>query len=269
MFSVLISVYRKDDPVYFSEALGSLVRQLQYIREVVMVKDGPIGAELEAVIASYRDALPIREVPLPQNVGLARALNAGLAHCRSEWVFRFDADDLCLPGRAALQWAAISCGALDIVGGQIQECDPATLAVTGVRKVPCQPADIRRFLRRRNPFNHMTVCYRKSFIERIGGYPDIPLKEDYALWAKAVAAGARVANMPDVVVRARAGRDMVTRRGGIGYAKSEIALQWFLRKNGIKSTLASLADGLARAMVFVAPVSLRHIVFRRYLRQSA
>jgi hypothetical protein len=253
MFSVLLPVYHKDDAVYFGEALASLAPQLPYVDEVVLVKDGPLGMALEAAIDAQRALLPLREVALPRNVGLARALNAGLAHCKSDWVFRFDADDLCLPERAALQSARIRGGALDIVGGQIDECDPATQAVTGRRLVPCEAAEIRRYLRRRNPFNHMTVCYRRDFIRAVGGYPDIPFKEDYALWAKAIARGARVANLPQVLVRARAGRELVARRGGLRYARSELALQSLLRKNGLQSTLSSLL------MARPAPrCSLRH-----------
>jgi glycosyltransferase involved in cell wall biosynthesis len=268
MFSLLMSVFHKDDPVYFREALNSIVPQLRYMDEIVLVKDGPIGDRLQGVIEDFTGVLPIKEVALPENVGLAKALNVGLAHCRSEWVFRFDADDICMPARAAIQWSMINCASLDIVGGQIEEFDPKTLEGTGRRQVPCDGMEIRRFLRHRNPFNHMTVCFRKTFIEKIGGYPDIPLKEDYALWAKALAMGARVANAPDVVVRARAGQDMLSRRGGIRYARSEIDLQWFLQKHGAKPVLAAIVDGMARAAVFLSPISVRRLIFRRYLRRS-
>jgi len=269
MFSVLMSVYHKDQPEYFHAALASLAPQLPYVQQVVLVKDGPLGAPLEETVAAFRPVLPLHEVALPTNVGLARALNAGLAHCRADWVFRFDADDLCMPQRAALQSARIRCGDIDIIGGQIEECEPATQEVTGRRLVPCEEGAIRNFLRRRNPFNHMTVCFRRQFIEQIGGYPDIPLKEDYALWIKAIARGARVANLPQVLVRARAGREMIARRGGLGYARSEIALQWMLHTHGMQSTLASVAVGAARALVFVAPTAIRRLVFQRALRNRA
>jgi glycosyltransferase involved in cell wall biosynthesis len=269
MFSVLLPVYHKDHPVYFREALASLAPQLAHIDEVVLVKDGPLGDALEAALDSQRVLLPLRVVALPHNVGLARALNAGLAHCRSDWVFRFDADDLCLPGRAALQSERIRGGGLDILGGQIEECDPATQAVTGRRLVPCDEEEIRRFLRRRNPFNHMTVCFRRDFIRGIGGYPHIPLKEDYALWAKAIARGARVANLPQVLVRARAGSELAARRGGVRYARSELALQAFLWRNGVQSAPASLLVGGARAALFAAPLTLRRFVYRRVLRGKA
>lgn len=269
MFSVLMSVYHKDNPLYFHEALASLAPQLPYVDEVVLVKDGPLTPALEATLDLHRARLPLRTLALPHNVGLARALNAGLEQCRSDWVFRFDADDLCLPGRAALQAGRIREGLLDILGGQIEECDPATQAVTGRRLVPCGEHEIRSWMRRRNPFNHMTVCYRRAFIRAIGGYPDIRFKEDYALWAKALACGARVANLPEVLVRARAGGELVARRGGLAYARSEIALQSFLHRNGFHSTLSSLLAGAARAMVFASPLVVRQFVYRTVLRSRS
>jgi glycosyltransferase involved in cell wall biosynthesis len=269
MFSVLMPVYHKDNPLYFREALASLAPQLPYVDEVVLVKDGPLGAPLEDALDGQRAHLPLRVVALPRNVGLARALNAGLARCRSAWVMRFDADDLCLPERAALQGERIREGGLDILGGQIEECDPSTRAPTGRRLVPCEAAEIRCFLRRRNPFNHMTVCYRRNFIRTIGGYPDIPLKEDYALWARAIACGARVANLAQVLVRARAGSELVERRGGLRYARSELALQAFLWRQGVQSAWSSLLVGGARAALFAAPLAVRRFVYRRALRAAS
>jgi hypothetical protein len=266
MFSVLMPVYHKDHPVYFREALASLVPQLAHVDEVVLVKDGRLGAALEAALDSQRTLLPLRIVALPRNVGLARALNAGLAQCRAAWVMRFDADDLCLPQRARLQAERLRAQPLDILGGQIEECEPATLALTGRRQVPCDAEAIRRFLKRRNPFNHMTVCFRRDFIRALGGYPDIPLKEDYALWAKAIARGARVANLAQVLVRARAGSELVARRGGLHYARSELALQAFLWRQGVQSAWSSLLVGAARAALFAAPPALRRFVYRRALR---
>ena len=269
MFSVLMPVYHKDKPSYFRAALASLAPQMAHVDEVVLVKDGPLGGALEAVIDAQRALLPLKVVALPENVGLAQALNAGLAQCRSAWVMRFDADDLCLPQRAALQRERISAGALDILGGQIEECEPATLAVTGRRLVPCEAAEIRRFVRRRNPFNHMTVCFRRDFIRGLGGYPEIPLKEDYALWARAIARGARVANLPQVLVRARAGSELVLRRGGVRYARSELALQALLWREGVQSAWSSLLVGCARAALFASPPALRRLVYRRALRANS
>jgi hypothetical protein len=267
MFSVLLSIYRNERPAYFRQALASLVPQAGYFNEVVIVRDGPIDTALQAVIDDTRGALPIRQVSLDTNVGLARALNAGLLQCRSEWVFRFDSDDVCCDNRAAIQAEAIDSGKFDIVGGQIEECDAESLRPLCYRNVPCEGDEIRRFIKRRNPFNHMTVCFRKATITALGGYPDLLFKEDYGLWAKAIASGARVRNVPEVVVRARAGKNMIRRRGGWVYIRSDLALQHFLVRHGLKSMPEAIVDAIMRAGVFALPATLRQQIFMRFLRQ--
>lgn len=266
MFSVLIPVHGKASPQHFDEALASLVVQVVHFNEVVVVQDGPIGAGLLAVLDQYRGRLPLVDVALPVNMGVARALNAGLARCRSEWIFRFDADDFCVPERAKIQRRAIETHLVDVVGGQIQECETDTLRPLCRRIVPYDEAGIRRFIKRRNPFNHMTVCFRRALALRLGGYPDLHLKEDYALWVKCAAAGARLMNLPDILVYARAGREMAARRGGLRYIQSELALQQFLWQHGIKSLPESLADGAMRSAVFAMPARVRLWVFMRALR---
>jgi glycosyltransferase involved in cell wall biosynthesis len=267
-FSVLMSVYYKENAHFFRESLRSLVPQVNFFREVVIVEDGPIGQALQGVIDEFTDKLPIRLVLLEKNGGLANALNKGIDACSSEWIFRFDTDDVCVPERAQIQWEAIIHNSVDILGGQIEECDPETLEAACVRRVPCDVENIFRFSKSRNPFNHVTVCFKKSLVKSLGGYPVIYMREDYGLWAKAIAAGARVQNLPDVIVRVRAGRDMVKRRGGLRYMRAEIDLQQFLFEQGVKSSYEAVRDGVARAGIFLLPTPLRHRFFMRYLRNA-
>jgi hypothetical protein len=77
-----------------------------------------------------------------------------------------------------------------------------------------------------------------------------------------------VANLPQVLVRARAGREMVARRGGLRYARSELALQSFLHRQGLQSAPAALLVGATRAMLFAAPLALRQLVYQRVLREQ-
>ena len=56
---------------------------------------------------------------------------------------------------------------------------------------PTDPDDIRRYARIHDPFNHPTVIYRRSAVLAAGGYGDLPLMEDYWLFSRMLAAGAR------------------------------------------------------------------------------
>jgi glycosyltransferase involved in cell wall biosynthesis len=203
-------------------------------------------------------------------MGLARALNAGLKHIRTEWVVRADADDYNVPYRFALQAIALnqSKDSIDLVGGAIQEVDSSGRQLA-VRRTVEQHADILRYAAYRNPFNHMTVAYKTDLSLRCGGYPDINLKEDYALWAKMISVGAHTLNLPDILVLDTTGRDMYRRRGGLRYALAEISLQRHLVRTRLKSPYAALTQGLGRAFVFLLPSALRGWIYEKVLRSSS
>jgi hypothetical protein len=135
-----------------------------------------------------------------------------------------------------------------------------------IKNVPCEEAEIRDFMKIRNPLNHMSVCFRKSLIEDLGGYPKLYLNEDYGLWAKAMVNGATLRNLPNILVLARAGPNMHARRGGWKYILSELRLQNFLVHLGIKSRSKATLDGFLRSAVFSAPVSLRGLIYTHLLR---
>ena len=94
-FSVLMSVYHKDDPTYLDTALNSLTEQTAVPDEIVLVKDGPVSQQLEEVIdAFHKKFCNLKIVALEKNSGLGNALNQGLKHCSHELVARMDSDDI-------------------------------------------------------------------------------------------------------------------------------------------------------------------------------
>ena len=106
-FSVLMSLYIKENPQYLRECFESLVAQTHPADEIVLVFDGAVTPELEAVVSEFETKLPLNLVKLPKNLGLGKALNEGLKHCSHDWVFRMDTDDICVPERFAKQVAFI------------------------------------------------------------------------------------------------------------------------------------------------------------------
>lgn len=263
-----MAVYRRDDVVLFERAVQSVYSNTLLPDAFVLVVDGPIPEALHNAIKRQEAQYGIAVLHLPANVGLARALNAGLMRVHTKWVVRADADDYNVPDRFALQ-AAVTRNedSIDLVGGAIQEVEPNGRQLA-VRRTVEVHHDIRRYAAYRNPFNHMTVAYRTELALRCGGYPDIHLKEDYALWALMLASGARALNLPDVLVRATAGRDMYRRRGGLRYALAEISLQRHLVRTGLKSPPKALLQGLSRATVFLLPSVIRGWIYEKLLRAS-
>ena len=273
--SVLIPVYGKASPLLFEQALASIKQQTVAATEVLIVQDGPIPPEMERVIDAFmgdcgeqKAGRPsVRILSLPQPVGLGQALAAGVTACRSELIARMDADDLSVPERFALQLAAFSADpSLDALGGAISEFAGRPQPGDRVRRLPFTEEAIRRFAKSRNPLNHMTVMFRRDAVLRAGNYQPFPEFEDYHLWVRMLEKGCHLANLPAVLVQARAGDAMLGRRGGLRYALRELSFQNFLRSSRFISPAHAVRNVLLRVPVRLAPPALLKWVYRTFLR---
>ena len=249
-FSVLISLYYKENPQFLMECLESLKKQTLQATEIVIVFDGIITPELEEMVMQYTSILPIKIIRLPKNVGLGKALNEGLKHCSYNWIFRMDTDDICLPERFEKQVEFIKQHS-DVVlfSGHIAEFSDDKTIITGYRKVPIGNKNIRKYALSRSPFNHMTVAFRKDIIEAVGGYQHHLFLEDYNLWLRVIAQEYEVGNIDEVLLLARAGSNMVARRRGMNYIKGE----WKLFNLKRKLKLQNIFSGFFTFLLSVIP----------------
>lgn len=268
-FSVLMAVYAKEQPAYLTAALESLCNCHTPIQEVVLVEDGPLTDALHEVIARFRVRLPLKSLALSHNQGLGPALTAGLQICSTPWVARFDTDDLLVPNRFERQIGWLRAHPdLDLCGGWIREFDANPQAEAGrIRCVPETHEAITAYARGRNPFNHMTVMFRRDAALAAGGYGNEPMYEDYALWVRMLQRGARTANLPEVLVLARTGHGMFERRGGLKYVASEWAMQRTFLRDGFIGSLRFLTNLAFRLPVRLAPNRMRKWVYELFLRR--
>lgn len=170
MFSVLLSIYRKEQIDYLCQSLDSVFAQTLPPDEVVLVKDGSLTSELDSVISEYERLHPSLKV-VPQNVGLGRALNEGLKHCSHELVARMDTDDIAKPERFERQIKVFEeHPELDLVGAWIDEFECTSQHVLSVRRVPETSEQILAYCKSRCPVNHPVVMFRKSAVQTGGGY---------------------------------------------------------------------------------------------------
>ena len=265
--SVLMCVYIREKPEYFSAALQSLVNQTRAAEQIVLVCDGPLTRDLDAVIERFRGVLPLSVIRLPKNLGLSHALNEGLSTCDYEWIARFDSDDLCEPFRFARQLNFIDQNPdVDVVGGNILEFSMNHLAPDAARIVRESHADIVNAARFKNPMNHVTVLMRRSAIFAVLGYPHDIQNEDYALWVKLMSKGYKLANMPDFMVRVRGGADMVSRRGGLAYLNAEYKLQSSFRRQGFIGPGVFIFNVAARVAIRLCPHFVRLFLYKSCLR---
>jgi glycosyltransferase involved in cell wall biosynthesis len=271
-FSVITSVYQNDDPRFVRIAFESIASfQTDRPSEVIVVVDGPTTDELNAVLAHFESYYPglFKVIRLSENKGLGNALRIGVENASNEIIARMDSDDISLQGRFSAQLLYLEeHPEVSIVGGQITEFIDQPSKVVSKRIVPLTHDEIMDYMRKRCPMNHVTVMFRKSEIQRAGGYMDWPWNEDYYLWVRMATAGCRFANLPDVLVNVRVGEGMYARRGGWGYFKSEQGIQRFMLEKGLISFPRYLVNVAIRfTLQVLMPDSLRAWAYNKYARR--
>lgn len=270
MFSVLLSVYYRESPIYFTQSLNSVFSQTRPPSEVVLVQDGPLTKELDSVITSFISQYPsiLKVVKLSTNQGLGKALNEGLKYCSYDFVARMDTDDIAKPCRFERQLDVFerNCN-IDVVGSWLEEFEGNINNVLSTRKLPELHKDIYEFAKSRNPINHPVVMFRKDAVWAVGGYQHFPFFEDYFLWVRLLMNRAQFYNIQDSLLYFRLSSDMFKRRGGWKYAMDEIYFQNAIRKMGFISLWQFIKNVFIRFVARIIPNSVRATLYKKLLRK--
>lgn len=270
-FSVLISVYYKENPQYFDQALESVMNQTVVPNQVVLVKDGPLGLKLEEVIERWTSRYPekFKVVPLEDNMGLATALRIGLEHCDYDYVARMDSDDICLADRFEKQLLFLKKNPhVDLVGSYIAEFVDDSKKPRFVRQVPVEDNDVKRMMKSRSPVNHVTAFFKKNAIIDSGSYRDGEPVEDYDLWVRMMLNAKVIMNLPEVLVLVRVGDGMYKRRGNKRYINSWFRIQKSMYSAGFVSLWGLMWNAVCISVFIYLPPSVKMVTYKYFLRKS-
>lgn len=269
--SVLMSLYHKEKPGYAEECFQSLLKQTVTANEWVIVEDGPLTDELYEVLDRYEKNYPglIKRVPLKENQGLGLALRAGVPECSNEIIARMDTDDICREDRFEKQLAEFGKDPdLDIIGSHIDEFEDTPAAIVARRIVPTTDEEIKKYQKKRDAFNHMTVMYKKKAVLDAGNYQSCPLMEDTYLWCRMMKNGVKCKNVDDSLVYARIGKDMFDRRGGWAYFKKYRTGKKMVYKTHYISWFDYASVIIVQFCVALVPRSLRGWIFKKMLHRK-
>ena len=269
-FSVSMCVYGRDNARWFETAIESVLNQTLPPNEIVLVVDGPVPHDLNAVIFKLEENDTFKVIRLETNQGHGIARKTGLDNCTNELVAIMDADDICTRNRFEKQIEAFhDYPDSDIVGGMITEFIDTPDNVVGKRIVPLEDSEIKEYMQRRCPMNLVTVMFKKSSIEKVGGFIDWYCEEDYYLWLRMALANMKFRNVDDVLVNVRVGKEMYQRRGGVKYFKSEAKLQKYMLDNkiiGCPRYLISVTERLILQVLM--PNKMRSFIFQKLARSK-
>lgn len=271
-FSVLISVYKKEKAEYLKRALQSVINQTLKPTEIVIVKDGPLTKELDDCIEDFQkqNSKLFKILSFKENRGLGLALRDGVKACKYEYIARMDSDDISKPDRFEKQFNYLQKHPeTALLGTWITEFSKDENNPDTVTKLPCIHQEIIKFAKRRNPFRHVTVVFKKSAVIQSGNYRDFLWFEDYDLFVRILQKGYIAANIPECLVNVRADKDMFARRGGWQYLKQDYKFQKQILKTKYIGKTDFLINIIIRSIVRIISNKLRSYLYKIFLRSES
>lgn len=256
-FSVLISIYKKENPAWLREALDSVFNQTVLPNEIVLVKDGPLTPELDAVLDEYAAKYPVFKFVINEkNLGLGLALRKGALECSNEIIARMDTDDIIPSDRFEKELAVIEKG-YDVVSCWSMMFENDVKNQVALKTRPENHDDIVRLAHRRSPICHAGAMMRKSALMKAGNYEDCHYYEDYQLWVRMILSGARFYNVQEVLYYVRTYGELIARKGGWVYTKHELSVLKSFYKMGFYSLWDLIRNSTIRICARMIPKTLR------------
>ncbi len=269
--SVLMSVYKNDSPEFLKLALESIYdNQTRKPDEIVVVFDGKLNDELYKVLSDFKDGKEeiVKYYPQEVNRGLGEALRIGSEKCTGDYILRMDSDDISDSKRFEIQLSyAEAHPEIDVLGTDIAEFNVSTDEQIRLRVCPQKHADIVKMGKKRNPMNHVTVCIKRSALEKCGGYETLLLLEDYYLWLKMIAAGCRLENMHEALVYVRVGNGFNEKRGSKIRIKGWKVLQDFMLKYKLINRMEAFINMIYIIGFTYCPASIKKFAYNKLLRR--
>ena len=266
-FSVLISIYHKENPPFFNRCMQSIWdEQTVKPNEIVLVEDGPLTKDLYFLIEKWQKKLGkiLKIIPLEKNVGLAKALNIGLQNCSYKIIARMDTDDIAMPQRFEKQLHFLEKNKnIDVLGTYISEIDENETVIKKSVSYPLTHDDLYQFFKKRDPLAHPTTMFRQCFFQKAGNYPThLLLAEDTLLWYRGFLKGCQFANVDFVGVQFRRSSTFYQRRAN--YKKSIGLLKYRLFNINRDLKFGRKADfyAIAYFMMSISPSLIKKILYR-------
>jgi len=262
-FSVLMSVYYKENPIWFKEALNSVFNQTVLPEEIVLIRDGKLTQELDSVIADFEKRYPIFNIITNDtNLGLGLSLQKGVLACSNEIIARMDTDDIIPSTRFEKELEMIENG-YDLVGAWMVVFDETIDNKIALKKYPEHHDDIVKYAKRRSPVCHPACMMRKKAVLAAGNYTHCPYFEDYPLWVRMIMSGARFYNIQEVLYYLRTTDGQIQRRGGLKYLRNELSVSYQFYKMGFYSFSDLVTNCCIRSIARLSPEILRKVLYKK------
>ena len=211
LVSVIMSTY-KEEEIFLRQAIESILNQTYKDFEYIIILDNPDNDLHKRIIQEYtNDDKRIKFYVNEKNMGLTASLNKGLGLAKGKYICRMDADDISINNRIEIQKKYIEENDYDLIGGISQMIDENGKSIYSIKKVPTNMDKIKKALRYNQIISHPTWFGKKEVFEKLNGYRNMPLCEDYDFTLRAVLNGYKISNIDETVLKYRMTSSSISR----------------------------------------------------------
>lgn len=270
-YSVLMSVYKKEDHDFLRQSMQSIYDQTVPTDDFVLICDGALNKKLDAVIEEMQKKFGkrLRVIRNPENHGLGYCLRTGIFECKNDLIARMDSDDISRNDRCEKELEVFNNHPdYSVVGCLVGDFKETIEKLDSIRKVPETNAEIIKFVKWRSPMNHPSVMFRKKDILAVGNYPEVRNCQDWYLWTNLLINGYKLFNLQEVLVYMRENDKTFKRRAGLRYFKIQKQLYKKMRKNNFISISQYMAALSLRFCSAIAPNGIRQALFKKFMREK-
>lgn len=239
-------------------AIASIAEQTFHDWHLLLIDNASTdeGPAIATRWAKQEDRITLIAEP---SVGIAHALNTGLAHTTATLIARMDADDVGHPDRLARQVTYMNAHPEISVLGTRTRFQTTVEKSSGMawfvdwQNAILTPHEhyVKRFVDA--PLAHPTVMFRRALVEHHGGYSTEPLPEDHELWLRWMDAGVRFAKLPEALLTWNDHAERLSRThsnysiDAFFHTKAKWLARWIRRQAADKPVIIAGTSGLCQA----------------------
>lgn len=271
-YSVLMTVYKNDNPNWVDLALQSMFNQTVLPSEIVLIEDGPVSEKIERVISNYSalNSIPIRLFKNDINIGLGATLKKGVELCQFNFIARMDADDISEKTRCEkILKLMVENPNICLAGSDVAEFEGDISNIKAYVRLPQKMNDILKFAKRRVPIRHPSIIFKKEDILEVGNYKPLLRSQEYDLIIRLLINGKIISNVDEILLYQRIDENFYKRRGGLRKGITLAKQRYDFYKYGFYNYFEFLFFASINIGMSIIPNSLRAIIYQKLLRKRS
>ncbi|WP_270190970.1 glycosyltransferase [Holdemania filiformis] len=271
-YSVLMTVYKNDNPRWVDLALQSMLEQTVIPSEIVLIEDGPVSEEIESVISKYIafNSVPIRLYKNDVNIGLGATLKKGVELCRFNYIARMDSDDVSEKTRCEkILKLMVENPKISLAGSDVAEFEGDISNIKAYVRLPQNMEDILRFAKKRVPIRHPSIIFKKDDVLEVGNYKPLLRSQEYDLVIRMLIKGKIISNVNEILLYQRIDDNFYKRRGGLKKGITLAKQRYDFYKYGFYNYFEFLLFASINVGMSIMPNGLRAIIYQKLLRKRS